>query len=156
MDTGDIRFELLRRWLVGQSLAGDAGSWIESPSPSSHDQSMQSKAKTVAEYMKGLPAAEKKVLTELRKAVKKGAPGCAEVMTYGMPTFELDGEMVCAFNMQKNYLCLYVIPEALDPHRAKFKSPKAGKCCVRFTVAKPMSMALAEELVRASAAMNGK
>lgn len=114
---------------------------------------MQSNEKTVAAFLKSLPAAEKKCLNALRKAVKKGAPGALESMTYGMPTYQTGGEMVCAFNMQKNYLCLYVDSKALDPHRAKFKSPKAGKCCVRFTLKNPVPLDLAEEMVRASAAL---
>jgi len=113
---------------------------------------MQSKAAAVTAFIKGLPAAERKVLTALRKVVKRSAPAAIESMNYGMPTYQVGGEMVCAFNMQKNYLCLYVNPAALDPHRAMLK-PKPGKSCVRFTLANPLSLTLAEELVRASAAM---
>jgi hypothetical protein len=76
-------------------------------------------------------------------------------MGYGMPVYGLGEEMFAAFNLQKNYLCLYVDPKALDPHRAKIK-PKPGKSCVRFTLANPLPLDLAAELVRASAAQKRK
>ena len=113
---------------------------------------MQSKAATVADLLKNLPAAEGRVLAALRKEVRTAAPDAEESMRYGMPTYAFGDEMVCAFNLQKNYLCLYVNPKALDPHRAKLK-PKPGKSCVRFTLANPLPAGLAGELVRASAAI---
>ena len=46
---------------------------------------MQSKVKTVKEYIDSLPADRKKVLTELRKVILKNIPkGFKEEMGYGM------------------------------------------------------------------------
>jgi uncharacterized protein YdhG (YjbR/CyaY superfamily) len=116
---------------------------------------MQSKEPTVAAYLKSLPAAERKVLAALRKEIRAAAPGVGESMGYGMPVFGYGDESVCAFNMQKRYLCLYVEPKVLDKYRAKIK-PKPGKCCVRFTLANPLPPGLAGELVRALVALKKK
>ena len=68
---------------------------------------MQSKAKSVNEYLAELPAERRAALTKLRGLIRKIAPGAKESMQYGMPAFEQDG-LACALASQKNYMSLYL------------------------------------------------
>jgi uncharacterized protein YdhG (YjbR/CyaY superfamily) len=97
---------------------------------------MQSKAKTVDEFLKSQPKAIRADLVKLRALVRAEAPDAVESMKYGMPVYSpahgIDGQpMLCGFNAQKNYLAFYVgrVPESF---RKRMRSFDVGKGCVRF------------------------
>src|SRR5712692_596434 len=97
---------------------------------------MQSKAKTVAEYLAELPEERRAALDRLRKLVRKIAPKAVEGMQYGMPFYQLDGEPLVAFAAQKNYLAIYVGDcHLVEAHRARLKGADCGGvACPRLCV----------------------
>lgn len=113
---------------------------------------MISKAKTVDAFLASVSAEERAVFEKLRASLNSAAPG-SESMKYGMPTYVVGEVHIAAFNKQKNYLCLYINPEALDPHRAELEKLglECGKSCLRFKKPGDLPFTLAEKLIRASA-----
>jgi hypothetical protein len=117
---------------------------------------MQSKAGTVAEYLKELPADRRAVMAKLRGLLKKHLPkGLTESMSYGMigysvphkiypPGYHCDPSQGLPFvhlAAQKNYYALYYMPlygskELENWLRAEYKARglklDLGKCCLRF------------------------
>jgi uncharacterized protein YdhG (YjbR/CyaY superfamily) len=94
---------------------------------------MQSKAKTVDEFLKSQPEGIRADLMQLRAMVRTAAPEAVESMKYGMPVYSVDGQpMLCGFNAQKNYLAFYVgrVPESF--RRRMRTGFSIGKGCVRF------------------------
>jgi uncharacterized protein YdhG (YjbR/CyaY superfamily) len=113
---------------------------------------MVSGAKTVDEFLGGLPADERAVFAKLRTLLKKAGPKIEESMKYRMPTYMIGEATVGAFNKQKNYLCLYLSPAAVDPHRKELKAAglDCGKSCLRFTKSSQLPLELATKMIKAA------
>jgi uncharacterized protein YdhG (YjbR/CyaY superfamily) len=92
---------------------------------------MQSKAKTIPEFIASLPAEERKVIEELDKMVRAAIPSASGCMKYGMPVYETAGRML-GLNAQKNYFAFYADPPIVKRHRAQLGSLDVGKSCIRF------------------------
>ena len=116
---------------------------------------MQSKAKTVPEYIDSLPAERKPVIIALRKAILKTIPkGFEEVMSYGMigyvvphklylPGYHVTPELPLPFMgvaSQKNHIAVYHMAmsgDLLDWFQDEWrvyskKKLDMGKSCIRF------------------------
>lgn len=116
---------------------------------------MISKAATVDDFLAELPADERAVFAQLRKLLEKAAPKIEESMKYRMPTYTIGAQPVGAFNKQKNYLCLYLAPAAIEPFRSRLKSLDCGKSCIRFRKPADLPLEVAEKIIRASVKMAG-
>ena len=53
--------------------------------------------KDVASYLRGVPAEARTSLEKLRQTIKSVAPEAVEVISYGIPTFKLDGRMLVSY-----------------------------------------------------------
>jgi hypothetical protein len=112
-----------------------------------------SKAKTVAAYLKELPAERRAVVSAVRDVVVKNLPrGYRESMGFGMITYDVplerypntyNGQPLCyaALAAQKNHYALYLMTVYGDPKQEKAlksafekagKKLDMGKSCVRF------------------------
>jgi uncharacterized protein YdhG (YjbR/CyaY superfamily) len=94
---------------------------------------VQSSATTVAAYLKEVTPEQRVVLNKLRKLVKSVCIGAKETMQYGMPTYNVQGNLCLAFNAQKNYYALYAGIAALAKFKQELKEYNCGKSCWRFT-----------------------
>ncbi len=113
----------------------------------------RSKAKTVAAYLKELPAERREVIAAVRKTILSNLPaGYEERMNWGMISYEVplsrypktyNGQPLSyvALAAQKNYYAVYLMSVYEDSKeetslRAAFekagKKLDMGKCCVRF------------------------
>lgn len=114
---------------------------------------VQSKAKTVAEYLKSLPEERRKVVAKLRGLIRKNLPkGYRECMDWGGICYVIplethpdtyNGKPLCyaGLGAQKNYYALHLINVYSDPKqkeklvrgfRKAGKKLNMGKSCVRF------------------------
>ncbi|HUT21710.1 MAG TPA: DUF1801 domain-containing protein [Anaerolineae bacterium] len=86
----------------------------------------------VEAYLAQLGEDRRTALQRLRALVLGVAPAAAESMRYRMPTYDLCGELLCAFASQKHYVSLYLDPAILEAHRAALQGLNLRKSCVRF------------------------
>jgi hypothetical protein len=114
---------------------------------------VQSKAKTVAEYLKELPEERRKVVAKVRRLIRKNLPkGYRERMAYGGIVYDIplaanpdtyNGEPLCyaGLGAQKNYYALHLISvysdraeekKLRDGYKKAGKKLDMGKSCVRF------------------------
>jgi hypothetical protein len=117
---------------------------------------MQSKALTVAQYLKELPDDRRQAITELRRVIVKNLPkGFEEAMGYGMMGYVVPHKLFpegyhcnpsqplpfMGLASQKNYISVYHMAlydgELLDWFKdqwGKYTTKKLdmGKCCIRF------------------------
>lgn len=132
---------------------------------------MQSKAKTVEEYIDELPEDRKKAITELRKVIKKNLPkGFSEEMGYGMmgyavphslypPGYHCDPKQPLPFMgmaSQKNFIAVYHMGIYADPKllawftkeypKHSAKKLDMGKSCLRFKKTEEIPFKLIGEL----------
>ncbi len=61
---------------------------------------------SIDEYIKAFPEDVQPILKGLREAIKAAAPGAGETISYGIPTFTLNGNLV-HFAAYKNHIGFY-------------------------------------------------
>lgn len=118
---------------------------------------MISKATTVDDFLKSSPPGERAVFAKIRALLKKAHPKVEESMKYRMPTYLVGEYHLGAFNKQKNYLCLYLNPEAVDPYRKELKAAglDCGKSCLRFTKPEQLPLDLAAKIIQTAGKLAG-
>jgi uncharacterized protein YdhG (YjbR/CyaY superfamily) len=93
---------------------------------------VQSKAATVAAYLKEAGDVRRPALTEFRKLARAALPDCDEAIDYGMPVYKRGGAMITAFANQKGYIAFYAGKAAVAAHQAALKGIDCGKGCIRY------------------------
>jgi hypothetical protein len=110
---------------------------------------MQSKAKTVEEYMKDVPEDRQEALLKLRKLCFEKLIGYEENLEYGMLCYKRKGyEVEVAFASQKNYISLYILKkEVLDKYRKELVHLNLGKGCIRYRKPQQIDFGVVERLL---------
>ena len=84
-------------------------------------------------YYGALPNDRRDALLAIRQLVRRTWPGVSEDMTYGMPTFHLNGKLFCALASQKHFISFYVLPyDLMSAFVNELKPVDHGKGCIRF------------------------
>lgn len=95
---------------------------------------MQSKALTVTEFLKEVPAERLDALKKIRKICREELKGYQETMRYGMPSYQKNGIVEVAFNSQKNYIALYILKAgSLKKNLENLIGVSVGKGCIRYS-----------------------
>ncbi len=103
--------------------------------------------KTIDEYIATFPKNVQDILQELRKVIKEAAPEAKEAISYGMPTFKLNGNLV-HFAAYKNHIGFYPAPSGIDSFKEKLAKYRTGKGTLQFPIDEPIPFELVKEVVR--------
>ncbi len=114
---------------------------------------MQSKAKTVDQYLLEVPESRQKAIAQLRKLCLEKLIGYEESMDYGMPCYRQKvGEVEVAFASQKNYISFYILKEAvMEKYRADLAHLNLGKGCIRYRNPQQIDFEVVAQLLTESA-----
>lgn len=105
-------------------------------------------ASTIDEYLASLPAAQRTALQRLRKTVRATVPAAEECISYGLPTFRLDGKAFFYFGAAAHHCAIYgALDKAFADELADFETN--GKGTIRFQPSRPLPSTLVAKLVRA-------
>ncbi|WP_409417254.1 iron chaperone [Flavobacterium sp. PS2] len=105
-----------------------------------------SKPKTIDEYIAGFPAAIQAVLEQVRQTIRKAAPNAEEKISYAIPTFTLNGNLV-HFAAFKNHIGFYALPSGNEAFQEELSVYKSGKGSIQFPLDKPMPLDLITKIV---------
>jgi uncharacterized protein YdhG (YjbR/CyaY superfamily) len=105
---------------------------------------------TVDEYIASFPPDTRTILETVRRAMRTGAPGTEESISYGIPTFKLSGRYLIYFAGWKHHISIYPIPEGDDALQMDIAPYKASKGTLRFPLDKPIPYDLIERLAAAA------
>lgn len=103
---------------------------------------------TIDEYIAACEPSVQPVLKELRAFIKKRAPDATEKISYSMPCFYLNGNLVY-FAAMKNHIGLYPCASGIANFTEDFEALGFGysKGAVRFPQDKPLPWELIERIV---------
>lgn len=103
--------------------------------------------KTVDDYLAGFPHAVHASLRKIRATIKRAAPGAKESISYGIPTFTLNGPLIY-FAGLKAHIGLYPMTATLRRQFPKELSEYlSGKATAQFPLDKPIPYDLIRRIV---------
>ena len=106
---------------------------------------MNTKYKTIDEYIKTFPPDIQSVLEKMRQTIRKAAPEAIEVISYQMPAFKLDGILVF-FAAHKNHIGFYPTSSGIEAFQEELSHYKASKGAVQFPLDKPIPFDLVAKI----------
>lgn len=105
-------------------------------------------AKDVDAYLAKVPEDQRAVLEEIREIVRKAAPTATESISYGFPTFKLEGRGLIWYAAWKKHCSVYPLTEGiLKAHGDELEPFDTEKGTIRFTTDKPLPASLVRKLV---------
>ncbi len=104
-------------------------------------------AAAVDAFIAGYPPAVRKLLAEVRKAIRENAPGAAEKIAYGIPTFTLNGNLV-HFSGYERHIGFYPGPEGIEAFEPELAGYKRSTGSVQFPIGRPLPLDLVARIVR--------
>lgn len=110
--------------------------------------------KTTDEYIAQFPENVRTILEELRLAIKESAPEAQETMSYGIPTFDLNGRHLVHFAAYKNHVGFYPTSSGIEAFKRELSSFRTSKGTVQFPLNKPIPLDLVKKIVKYRARQN--
>ena len=102
---------------------------------------------TIDEYIETFEPDIQKTLNEIRNFIKNEVPEATEKISYGMPTFYLNGNLV-HFAAFKNHYGFFPTPSGIDAFEKELASYRSGKGTLRFSIDKPIPWDIIKKIVR--------
>ena len=107
----------------------------------------KAKPTTIDEYIAGSPKEVQELLQQTRETIKAAAPGAAETINYGIPTFTLNGNLV-HFAAFKNHIGFYPTPSGIEAFSKELSVYQGAKGSVQFPVNQKLPLALITKIVK--------
>ena len=110
---------------------------------------------TIDQYIHGFPEHVRSILTELRATIRRTAPEATEKISYRMPTFYLNGNLV-HFAAFKHHVGLYPAPSGIEACKDELKEYKSAKGSVQFPIDEPLPFELIARIGKFRVAENSR
>jgi len=110
----------------------------------------------VDEYLAALPDGDRVAMTELRRAIRAGAPEATEVIAYRMPAFRSHGDQfLVSYDAYQRHYSLFPASGGVVEELGEEIAPYlAGRGTIRFPKGKPIPTGLVTRIVRIRLAEN--
>ena len=95
------------------------------------------------------------ILVKIRAVIKESAPEAVEKISYQMPAFYLNGDLVW-FGAYKHHIGFYPIPSGIEAFKQELSAYKRAKGSVQFPLDKPIPYDLIRKIVKYRVAENLK
>lgn len=113
------------------------------------------KPTTIDAYIAQFPPHVQERLQNLRHIIQNAAPEATERISYGLPTFYLDGNLV-HFAAWKAHIGLYPAPEAINVFGKELAAYTVSKGSVHLPLDQPLPVRLIERIVQFRISENKK
>jgi uncharacterized protein YdhG (YjbR/CyaY superfamily) len=107
---------------------------------------MREKYKTIDEYIATFPDKTRIILEKIRQKIHEAAPDAIEAISYQMPTFKLNGNLV-HFAAFTNHIGFYPVPSGIEAFKNELLPYITGKGTVQFPLDKPIPYNLIKKVV---------
>ena len=99
-------------------------------------------------YIKQFPSEIQDLLQLIRITIKKACPESVECISYGMPSYKLNGKPLVYFAAYKKHIGFYATPSGHKEFIKELSIYKQGKGSVQFPFNKTIPLDLISKIVR--------
>jgi uncharacterized protein YdhG (YjbR/CyaY superfamily) len=100
----------------------------------------------IDEYIAGFPEDIQVILERIRTTIHQAAPSTEETISYQMPTFRLEGNLV-HFAAYKKHIGFYPTPSGIEKFKEEISAYKWAKGSVQFPLNQPIPYDLIGRIV---------
>lgn len=104
------------------------------------------KPKNIDEYIADFPRDVQEILEKIRMTIRSAAPGAEETISYQIPTFTLQGNLVL-FAAFKSHIGFYPTPTGIERFKKELSVYEGAKGSVRFPLDEPIPLELLRRIV---------
>ena len=102
----------------------------------------------IDQFISTYPPEVQTILQKIRALIKKSTPGAEEAMSYGIPTFKLNGKNLVHFSAFKEHIGFYPTPTGIEKFKKELSAYEGAKGSVKFPLTKPIPYALIGKIVQ--------
>jgi uncharacterized protein YdhG (YjbR/CyaY superfamily) len=102
--------------------------------------------KTIDEYIRLFPEDVQTTLKKMRTTIRQAAPEAQEAISYQIPTFQLNGNLV-HFAAFKNHIGFYPTSSGIEAFKDELSPYKRAKGSVQFPIDRPVPYDLVKKIV---------
>src|SRR5262245_23210412 len=110
--------------------------------------SQKARVNSIDEYIVTFPQNIQKILEKVRGTIKAAAPKAEEKISYGIPTFTLNGKYLIYFAGWKQHISIYPVPVGDEAFNQEIAPYVAGKGTLKFPIEKRMPLKLITKIVK--------
>lgn len=103
--------------------------------------------KNTDDYVDRFPKEVQPLLKKMRLTIQKAVPEAEEKISYGIPTFTLNGNLV-HFAAYKSHIGFYPGAAAITAFKKELSAYKGAKGSVQFRFDEPLPLALVSRIVK--------
>jgi uncharacterized protein YdhG (YjbR/CyaY superfamily) len=107
---------------------------------------MDKAIKDVESYFADFPEETQNLLEQMRTTIQKAAPKAGETISYGIPTFTLNGNLV-HYAAYKNHIGFYPGAGGIAAFAEELSGYKGAKGSVQFPINEPLPLDLVTRIV---------
>ncbi len=109
--------------------------------------------RSIDEYIATFPEDTQALLEAVRAVIKAAAPDAEERISYQMPAFALNGNLVY-FAALKNHIGFYPTTSGIEAFKDELSMYESTKGAVKFPVSQPLPLELISKIVQFRVAEN--
>ena len=113
----------------------------------------QGKFTNIDEYIALFPPETQRLLRQMRETIRAAAPQATEKISYQIPTFFLNGNLV-HFAAFKHHIGFYPAPRGIEAFKEELAGYGGAKGTVQFPIDKPLPLDLVRRIVEFRVADN--
>ncbi len=103
--------------------------------------------KSIDDYINTYPVNIQKILRRMRQTIRGSAPRAEEAITYRIPTFRLNGNLV-HFAAFKDHISFFPTSSGITAFKKELKQFKISTGTVQFPIDKPIPYELVRRIVK--------
>jgi uncharacterized protein YdhG (YjbR/CyaY superfamily) len=102
---------------------------------------------TIDDYIAGFPVEVQEIIEQIRLTIRQAAPEAEETISYQIPTFVLEGNLV-HFGAFKKHIGFYPTSSGIANFRKELAAYAGAKGSVQFPLDQPMPLELISKIVK--------
>lgn len=103
--------------------------------------------KSIDDYIDRYPQKVQDLLKQMRRTIQKAAPQAREKISYRIPTYTLNGNLV-HFGAFKGHVSFFPTSSGISAFEKELSAYKTSRGTVQFPIDKPLPLALVSRIVK--------